>query len=61
MSTMQVVAGYAHKQMVLAMIVHPIGRNGRAFDDVCIGGASMCERIVAASRGAGMLRDVADA
>jgi hypothetical protein len=60
MGKRQAVAGHAHKQMVFAMIIHPIGGNGRAFP--CIGQrrAGIGKGIIAASGVAGMFGDIAD-
>src|SRR6202035_4985856 len=54
------IARQVHEQMMLGVVVHPIGRDQKPFDWTRERGAGMAERVFAGG-GAGMFGDVADA
>jgi hypothetical protein len=56
----QPVARQIHEQMMLGVIVDPVGRDQQPLDWVGASGAGVAERVFA-GRGAGVLGDVADA
>ncbi len=60
MGRRQIVAGHTHEQMMLAVIIDPIRRDGRTGDQTRISGPRMGEWVTAAGRGAGMFGNVAD-
>src|SRR3546814_18639538 len=57
----QAIAGHAHEQVMLGVIIHPIWSNRRAREPARMGGSRLGEGILAARRRAGMFGEVEDA